>query len=68
MDFFLFIFTDLSPASSRDAHMVLVLDLLDTEQHGPLTAKAIEQNGHVRYSPSFTHAISSFFLSLYAAD
>ena len=39
---------ELSPISCRDAHLVLVLDLLDTEQHGPLTAKAVEQNGHVR--------------------
>jgi dehydrogenase/reductase SDR family protein 7 len=30
---------DLSPTSSRDAHLVLVLDLLDTEQHSPLTTK-----------------------------
>ena len=41
---------DLSPVSSRDAHMVLVLDLLKTEQHGTLTAKVIEHYGHVRLS------------------
>ena len=45
---FLHFSPELSPTSCRDAHLVLVLDLLDTEQHGPLTAKAIEQNGHVR--------------------
>ena len=39
---------ELSPESSRDAHMVLVLDLLRTETHGPLTAEAVAHNGHVR--------------------
>lgn len=42
--------SDLSPASSRDAHMVLVLDLLKTEQHGTLAAKVIDQYGYVRFS------------------
>lgn len=39
---------DLSPSASRDAHMVLVLDLRKREQHDDLTAKVIEQYGKVR--------------------
>ena len=39
---------DLSPGSSRDGHLVLVLDLLNRDQHSEITAKAIAHHGHVR--------------------
>lgn len=48
MDLFSLTSTELSPAVTGDAHMVLVLDLLNTKQHGPLTTQAIDQYGHVR--------------------
>lgn len=38
---------ELSPAASRDAHMVLVLDLLKLEEHDTLTANVIEHYGKI---------------------
>lgn len=38
---------DMSPADTRDAHMVLVMDMLEVEHHAARTAQVLEQFGKV---------------------
>ena len=54
-------FLEISPASSCDAHTVLVVDLLNTEQHGTISEKAIAANGHVSLGSTqhYFHTLSS---------
>jgi len=37
----------MSPADTRDAHMVLVMDMLEVEHHAAKTAQVLEQFGKV---------------------
>ena len=37
----------MSPVDTRDAHMVLVMDMLDVEHHVAKTAQVLEQFGKV---------------------